>query len=48
MAGNYVYIRIDETDTYLLLNHLKQDSVVVKVGDVLAVGDYLCIFMMRI
>ncbi|MGG3801651.1 hypothetical protein [Metabacillus fastidiosus] len=24
MEGNYVYIKIDETGTYLLLNHLKK------------------------
>ena len=41
MEGNYVYIKIDETQTYLLLNHLKKDSVVVKVGDQLKVGDYI-------
>lgn len=31
--GNYIYIRIDETGTYLLMNHLKQGSVLVKNGD---------------
>lgn len=33
MEGNYVYIKIDETGTYLLLNHLQKDSVSVKVGE---------------
>lgn len=32
LEGNHVYIRIDETSTYLLLNHLKEDSVTVKEG----------------
>lgn len=39
LEGNYVYIKIDKTQTYLLLNHLKKDSVVVNVGDKLKVGD---------
>lgn len=33
MEGNHVYIKIDETGTYLLLNHLKKGSVLVKAGD---------------
>lgn len=41
MEGNYVYIRIESTGTYLLMNHLKKDSVVVKLGDRVEVGDYL-------
>jgi len=41
MEGNYVYIRIESTGTYLLLNHLKKDSLVVKLGDYVEVGDYL-------
>ena len=41
MEGNYVYIRIESTGTYLLMNHLKKDSVVVKLGDYVEVGDYL-------
>ena len=39
--GNYVFIQIDETKTYLLLCHLKQDSVEVQVGDYVEIGDYL-------
>lgn len=39
--GNYVYIRLEETGTYLLLNHLKQDSVAVEAGDEVRIGDYL-------
>lgn len=41
LEGNYVYIRIEETGTYLLLNHLKKDSVTVNVGDTINVGDLL-------
>ncbi len=39
--GNYVYIEVKETGTYLLLNHLLKDSVAVSVGDFVEVGDYL-------
>lgn len=31
--GNYITIKIDETGTYLILAHLKQNSVMVKTGD---------------
>ncbi|MGG3802077.1 M23 family metallopeptidase [Metabacillus fastidiosus] len=41
MEGNYAYIKIDETGTYLLLNHLKKDSVSVKVGDHVNQGDVI-------
>jgi len=41
MEGNYVYIRIESTGTYLLMNHLKKNSVGVKSGDYVEVGDYL-------
>lgn len=41
MEGNYVYIKINETQTFLLLNHLKKNSLVVKVGDYIEVGDYI-------
>ncbi|MCM1988312.1 M23 family metallopeptidase [Oceanirhabdus seepicola] len=41
MEGNYVYIKINETQTFLLLNHLKKNSVDVKVGDNIEVGDYI-------
>lgn len=41
MAGNYVYIRIEKTGTYLMLVHLKQDSLVVKAGDTVNPGDLL-------
>lgn len=41
MEGNHVYIKIDETGTYLLLNHLKKGSLLVKVGDHVNEGDLL-------
>jgi len=41
MEGNHVYIKIDETGTFLLLNHLKKGSVFVKVGDHVKEGDIL-------
>lgn len=41
LEGNYVYIKIKETGTYLLLNHLKKDSLLVKVGDKVKPGDLL-------
>lgn len=41
MEGNHVYIKIDETGTYLLLNHLKKGSVLVKVGDHVNEGDII-------
>ncbi|WP_197032657.1 M23 family metallopeptidase [Clostridium sp. KNHs205] len=39
--GNHVYIRINTTGTYLLLNHLKKNSLVVKTGDEVKTGDYI-------
>ncbi|MEX3746961.1 MULTISPECIES: M23 family metallopeptidase [Lysinibacillus] len=41
IEGNYVYIKIKETGTYLLLNHLKKDSVTVEVGDTVEPGDVI-------
>lgn len=41
MEGNHVYIQIEETGTYLLMNHLKQDSLQVKTGDTVKPGDVL-------
>ena len=41
MEGNYVYIKIESTGTYILMNHLKKDTIVVQVGDYVAIGDYL-------
>lgn len=41
LEGNYVYIKIDQTKTFLLLNHLKKGSVAVAVGDKVKAGDFL-------
>ena len=41
LEGNYVYIEIEKTGTYLLMNHLKQGSVAVSVGDRVQPGDLL-------
>lgn len=41
MEGNHVYLQIDSTGTYLLLNHLRKDSVIVSVGDHVNAGDVL-------
>ncbi|WP_141433670.1 M23 family metallopeptidase [Bacillus sp. 03113] len=38
MIGNYIYIKIEETDTYLVLAHIKQGSILVKKGQVVEVG----------
>lgn len=39
--GNHVYIKIYETSTYLLLNHLKKGSVTVKNGDPVKEGQVI-------
>ncbi len=39
--GNYLYIKLDDTSTYLILAHLKQNSITVSVGDEISVGEYL-------
>lgn len=41
MEGNYVYLKVPDTGTYLLLNHLKQHSITVAVGDKVQAGDLL-------
>lgn len=41
MAGNHVYLRLDDSGTYLLLNHFKQGSITVQVGDYVKQGDLL-------
>ena len=37
-AGNYVVIKTEE-DAYIFLGHLKKNSIAVKVGDSLVIGD---------
>ncbi|WP_199910036.1 M23 family metallopeptidase [Paenibacillus sp. CAA11] len=41
MPGNHIYIRLDETGTYLVLAHLMKGSIKVQVGDHVAEGDLL-------
>lgn len=36
--GNYIFIRIEESGTYLVLSHLKHNSVKVKAGDYVKEG----------
>lgn len=39
--GNHVYLKVNQTGTYILLNHLAKNSVTVKVGDKVKVGQEL-------
>ena len=39
--GNYIYLKVDETNTYLILAHLKQNSIAVSVGDHLSEGEFI-------
>jgi hypothetical protein len=41
LHGNYIFIKIDSTDTYLVLAHFMKDSIVVSVGDHVTEGDVL-------
>ncbi len=41
LLGNYIYMRIEKTGTYLIFAHLKKDSISVKVGDIAEVGTLL-------
>lgn len=41
MLGNYVYLRMDDSHTYLVLSHLKQGSVEVEVGQHVQAGELL-------
>jgi hypothetical protein len=39
--GNYLYIKLEVTNTYLILAHLKQNSITVSVGDEISVGEII-------
>lgn len=39
--GNYIFLQVDNSDSYLILAHLKQGSVLVKEGDYVNAGDIL-------
>ena len=36
--GNYIFMRIDKKGTYLIFAHLKNNSIIVKKGDVVDIG----------
>ena len=39
--GNYVFIEIESTGTYLILAHLEKNSIEVRVGDCVSQGDFI-------
>lgn len=39
--GNYIFLQVDDSDTYLILAHLKQGSVLVSAGEHVNTGDIL-------
>lgn len=41
MAGNHIYLRVDETGTFLVLAHLKKGSIKVKEGQHVNEGEFL-------
>ncbi len=38
LPGNYIYMRIEKTGTYLIFAHLKKNSIRVKKGDIVEIG----------
>ncbi len=40
-AGNYIYLKVDKLNTYLVLAHLKKGSISVSVGDRVEIGTLL-------
>ncbi|MGN7939975.1 M23 family metallopeptidase [Metabacillus sp. 22489] len=38
MMGNYIFIKISETKTFLVLAHIKQNSILVKKGQIIEIG----------
>ncbi len=38
LLGNYIFMRIDKTGTYLIFAHLKNNSISVKKGDIVEIG----------
>lgn len=38
LLGNYIFIEIEETGTYLILAHLEKDSVLVEIGEYVTKG----------
>lgn len=41
LLGNYVFIEIDDTGTYMILAHFKQGSIALSVGDRVEEGEYI-------
>ncbi|KZD65805.1 Cell wall endopeptidase family M23/M37 [Bacillus cereus] len=41
MAGNHIYLRLDETGTFLILAHLKKGSINVREGQHVNEGEFL-------
>ena len=41
MAGNHIYLRLDESGTYLILAHLKKGSIKVREGQHVNEGEFL-------
>lgn len=41
LEGNHIYIKVEGTDFYLLMNHFKKNSINLKNGDQVKIGDYL-------
>ncbi|MDA1533724.1 MULTISPECIES: M23 family metallopeptidase [unclassified Bacillus cereus group] len=41
MAGNHIYLRVDETGTFLILAHLKKGSINVREGQHVNEGEFL-------
>ena len=41
MKGNYIYLKLDQTGTFLLLAHFMEDSIVVEEGEHVSEGDPL-------
>ncbi|MGL5354460.1 MAG: M23 family metallopeptidase, partial [Clostridium sp.] len=41
LLGNYIFIEIESTGTYIIMAHFKKDSITVSVGDYVEEGAYL-------
>ncbi|MGG0726241.1 M23 family metallopeptidase [Bacillus paramycoides] len=41
MAGNHIYLQLDETGTYLFIAHLKRDSIKVREGQHVSEGEVI-------
>lgn len=41
LLGNYIFMRVKETGTYLIFAHLKNNNIRVETGDIVEVGDVI-------